>query len=386
MTFTKTHFVGYLGFVSLGLANTIIGPAIPSLINEFGMSFSLVGALFFVQGVFYFISVLSSGVASDFFGKKPFLLIGATLMASGLIAFILGRNEISLFFSIALIGTGVGALDGGLNGLFIDISGDQKGIGLGLLHMCFGIGALSGPLIFTFASASLLNWRLAFLFTACLPILFFLLLFPIHLSKVGKEETMRFSDVTMLLKNRIIIQLLLLLFVYVGAEQVIAGWLPTYLINTRNVSHSIGSFTLSLFFIGLTIGRLLTGLISDKVGYSRTLVLLSLGSAVFFALVFTIQAINPVVIIFILLGFFLSGIYPTVMAQAGSIFPQYSGTISGVLTAAGGIGGMLMPLGMGLVSEYAGLQVGLFVPLISTIIMFFLSVLSFNYLKKRIQG
>ncbi|HHT10587.1 MAG TPA: MFS transporter [Candidatus Atribacteria bacterium] len=386
MTFTKTHFVGYLGFVSLGLANTIIGPAIPSLINEFGMSFSLVGALFFVQGVFYFISVLSSGVASDFFGKKPFLLIGATLMASGLIAFILGRNEISLFFSIALIGTGVGALDGGLNGLFIDISGDQKGIGLGLLHMCFGIGALSGPLIFTFASVSLLNWRLAFLFTACLPILFFLLLFPIHLSKVGKEETMRFSDVTMLLKNRIIIQLLLLLFVYVGAEQVIAGWLPTYLINTRNVSHSIGSFTLSLFFIGLTIGRLLTGLISDKVGYSRTLVLLSLGSAVFFALVFTIQAINPVVIIFILLGFFLSGIYPTVMAQAGSIFPQYSGTISGVLTAAGGIGGMLMPLGMGLVSEYAGLQVGLFVPLISTIIMFFLSVLSFNYLKKRIQG
>jgi len=307
-------------------------------------------------------------------------------MASGLIAFILGRNEISLFFSIALIGTGVGALDGGLNGLFIDISGDQKGIGLGLLHMCFGIGALSGPLIFTFASVSLLNWRLAFLFTACLPILFFLLLFPIHLSKVGKEETMRFSDVTMLLKNRIIIQLLLLLFVYVGAEQVIAGWLPTYLINTRNVSHSIGSFTLSLFFIGLTIGRLLTGLISDKVGYSRTLVLLSLGSAVFFALVFTIQAINPVVIIFILLGFFLSGIYPTVMAQAGSIFPQYSGTISGVLTAAGGIGGMLMPLGMGLVSEYAGLQVGLFVPLISTIIMFFLSVLSFNYLKKRIQG
>ena len=385
MTFTKTHFVGYLGFISLGLANTIIGPAIPSLINEFGMGFSLVGVLFFVQGVFYFISVLSAGVASDFFGKKPFLLIGATLMASGLIAFILGRNEIILFFSVALIGTGLGALDGGLNGLFIDISGDQKGIGLGLLHMCFGIGALSGPLIFTFASTSLLNWRLAFLFTACFPILFFLLLFPIHLSRVDNEETIKLSDVAMLLKNRIIIQLILLLFVYVGAEQVIAGWLPTYLINTRNVSQSIGSFTLSLFFIGLTIGRLLTGLISEKVGYSRTLVLLSLGSAVFFLLIYTIQAINPIIILFILLGFFLSGIYPTVMAQAGSIFPQYSGTISGVLTAAGGIGGMLMPLGMGIASEYAGLQVGLFLPLVSTIIMFFLAVLSFNYIKKRKQ-
>ena len=382
MTITKTHFIGYLGFISLGLTNTIIGPAIPHLIEEYGLSFSLVGALFFIQGAFYFTSVLSAGVASDFFGKKPFLLIGASLMAVGLISFILGKTELSLFISVACIGTGVGALDGGLNGLFIDISGDQKGIGLGLLHMCFGIGALSGPLIFTLSSSSLLNWRLAFFFTACLPILFFLLLFPVHLSKVENKETIRLSDVTLLLKNRIIIQFILLLFVYVGAEQVIAGWLPTYLINTRNVAHATGSLTLSLFFVGLTIGRLLTGLISEKVGYSQTLVILSLGSAVFFFLIFTVQSINPMILLFILLGFFLSGIYPTVMAQAGCIFPQYSGTVSGVLTAAGGFGGMLLPLGMGVVSDYVGLKVGLLVPLIATIIMFFLTILSFNYLKK----
>jgi len=152
MTITKTHFIGYLGFISLGITNTIIGPAIPHLIEEYGLSFSLVGALFFIQGAFYFTSVLSAGVASDFFGKKPFLLIGASLMAVGLISFILGKTELSLFISVACIVTGVGALDGGLNGLFIDISGDQKGIGLGLLHMCFGIGALSGPLIFTLSS------------------------------------------------------------------------------------------------------------------------------------------------------------------------------------------------------------------------------------------
>ena len=62
-------------------------------------------------------------------------------MATGLIDFILGKNELIIFLSLAIIGTGFGALDGGLNGLFIDISGDQKGIGLGLLHMFFGIGA-----------------------------------------------------------------------------------------------------------------------------------------------------------------------------------------------------------------------------------------------------
>ena len=80
-------------------------------------------------------------------------------------------------------------------------------------------------------------------------------------------------------------------------------------------------------------------------------------------------------------GFFLSGIFPTVMALVGSIFPKYSGSLSGILTAAGGIGGMLLPFGMGVVSDYAGLKQGLFVPILASITMFFLAVLSFGYLK-----
>lgn len=382
MMFTRTHFVGYLGFISLGLANAMIGPAIPHLIKEYNMSFSLVGALLFVQGVFYFMAVVSAGVASDFFGKKPFLLAGASSMTAGLIGFILGRNEVALFVAVALIGMGVGTLDGGVNGLFMDISGDKKGIGLGLLHMFFGVGALSGPLLFNLVSATFSSWRPAFLFTACIPILFFVLLFPTRLPKANGEEVIRLSDVAVLLKRRIILQFILLLFVYVGAEQVVASWLPTYLIGTRGVPHATGSFALSLFFVGLTVGRLLNGFVSEKVGYVQTLFFLSLGSTVLFLLVFAVQAIGLSILLFVLLGLFFSGIYPTAMAQAGSVFPQYSGTLSGVLTAAGGLGGMLLPLSMGLVSDYAGLQVGLWVPLVATIAMLFLASVSWGYVKR----
>jgi fucose permease len=112
------------------------------------------------------------------------------------------------------------------------------------------------------------------------------------------------------------------------------------------------------------------------------LLLLSLGSVILFSLLFAIQATGPSMVLFVLLGFFFSGIYPTVMAQAGSVFPQYSGTVSGVLTASGGLGGMLLPLGMGLVSDYAGLRVGLFVSLVATIVMFVVAVVSFQYLKR----
>ncbi len=379
MRLTKTRGVGYLGFVALGLTNAMIGPALPHLIEEFHLSFTLTGTLLFVQGGFYFLAVLSSGVASDYFGKKLFLLIGALLVVVGLLGFMLFGSVVSLFFSLSLLGMGVGALDGGVNGLFIDISGEKKGIGLGLLHMFFGVGALSGPLLFAFLSW--VNWRLAFLCAASLVALFFFLLLPLPFPARQHSEAIPFSAITALLGHRIMIQFILLLFLYVGAEQVVAGWLPTYLIGTRHTSHLHGSLALSLFFIGLTVGRLLNGFIAEFLGYSRTLLILSFGSVVFFSLVFLVQAVGPVIFLFVLLGFFLSGIYPTVMAQAGILFPRYSGTVSGALTAAGGLGGMFFPFGMGFVSEYTGLKVGFIVPWCSAVVMLLLAFLSFRYLK-----
>ncbi|MGQ9622436.1 MAG: MFS transporter [Candidatus Caldatribacteriaceae bacterium] len=126
----------------------------------------------------------------------------------------------------------------------------------------------------------------------------------------------------------------------------------------------------------------MNGFVSEKVGYLQMLLLLSLGAVILFSLIFVVWAVGLSIVLFVLLGFFFSGIYPTVMAQAGSVFPQYSGTVSGVLTASGGLGGMFLPLSMGLVSDYAGLGVGLFVSLVATIVMFVIAVVSFQYLKR----
>lgn len=381
--FTRTHLTGYLGFIALGLANAMIGPAIPHLIQEFHMSLSLVGATLFFQGTMYLVSVLFLGIASDYFGKKPFLLIGASFMILGLFGFTLAKSEIHLFMAIGFLGMGVGTLDGGVNGLFMDISGEEKGIGLGVLHMFFGIGALSGPLLFALTSTVFHTWRLAFLFTACLPILFFILLTPLHLSQVENPKKRSLSEVMGPFQKRFLLQFIFFLLVYVGAEQVLARWLPTYIINTRGVSHHVGSLSLSLFFVGLTSGRLFNGLISERIGYSQTLVMLSVGSTILFSLIFAAQSILLVIMLFALLGACFSGIYPTAMAQASHVFPQHSGTISGILTAAGGLGGMILPLAMGLVSDHAGLQVGLFLPSIATATMLCLALLSSRLIKRQ---
>ena len=96
--FSKTHFVGYLGYISIGITNTIIGPAVPHLIDEYGMSFSIVGALFFVQWTCYFVSVLLSGGCIRFLWEKTFSPYWYIINGNGFDRFFWVKMKLSFFY------------------------------------------------------------------------------------------------------------------------------------------------------------------------------------------------------------------------------------------------------------------------------------------------
>jgi fucose permease len=58
-------------------------------------------------------------------------------------------------------------------------------------------------------------------------------------------------------------------------------------------------------------------------------------------------------------GFFMSIVFPTVTAEVTKLHLEKTGTILGILFACGGLGGGLGPWIVGLVSEAAGLEIGL---------------------------
>lgn len=379
MSTVQSRGVGYMGYIVIGITSTLIGPSLPYVIEEFGLSYSVAGTLLFVHWTGYFVAVVLGGIASDFLGKKPFLLAGAGCLMLGLTGFALGRIEVVIFAAMILIGAGFGALDGGLNGLIIDISGESKGLGLGLLHMFFGVGALSGPFLSTVASGTTLGWRWAFFWTAGLALLFIVLLLPCHLRNVAADERIEIADLALLGKNRLMFLFILLLFAYVGAEQGITGWLPTYMSRARGAVQSQAAYSLSLFWIGLTAGRLIVGLVSDKIGYARTVVGLSTGSVLFIFLALIVPQVSVAMGLFGMAGLFFSGTVPTVMAQAGTVFQRYSGTVSGVLTGACGLGGMVIPLGMGILSDWLGLTAGLVASLGALVVVLGLALYNLQY-------
>jgi len=156
----------------------------------------------------------------------------------------------------------------------------------------------------------------------------------------------------------ILITLFFVSFFYNGAATGLVGWINTYM-EQMQFSTILGSSMVTVFYIGLTTGRFLCGIFSDRLGFSRTILICSIGSLLFYPLaVFTSQ---PILIAagVILSGFFFSGLHPTGLAYANRLFPDSAGTVTGMLSTAMTLGAMILPWLIGLIADYSGFRAGL---------------------------
>lgn len=87
------------------------------------------------------------------------------------------------------------------------------------------------------------------------------------------------------LKNKLTWFFSLFIFLYVGTEVSIGGWIVVFMTKVRNASPFAGSATATGFWGGMTVGRLVLGFVTSRVGGFRAM-LLYLGLAIAIELVF----------------------------------------------------------------------------------------------------
>lgn len=360
----------YVGFITIGLVSNIIGPMIPAIQSSIGMSYGQAGLILSGQFLGMLCTVLIGGYLSDRFGKKPYLLSGGVFLIAGLSGSALSHSYLALLAWTILTGIGFGALEVGINALCADRSQDDRGTTMNLLHVFFGLGAIGGPVLAT-ACLRLFNWRWAFGLSTILPLVVVLMLLPLQIPNVttftanGTRRNTPFRQ-TFLWAAGIAI------FVYVGIEVSVYGWLPAFW-NTAGNRLVPASLTATVFWFTLTLGRLITGRIADRIGLSKYL----MGTTVFtltFALVWYLSP-GPVwtLATVLFLGLSLSGIFPTAMASATERFPQNTGSVAAFLSVFASLGGFLLPSGLGRLADFKGIEV---FPLFITVLSVFLAAFS----------
>ena len=140
--------LAYVGFVSLGLPDAVIGVAWPSLRDYFELPQIALGLIFVCSGCGYFLSSFFSGKAVQTLGIGLLLAASTVLVASSALGFAFSPIWWALLSFAVLHGLGSGAIDAGLNGY---AASNMSAGHMNWLHACYCLGAMLGPLVMTWA-------------------------------------------------------------------------------------------------------------------------------------------------------------------------------------------------------------------------------------------
>ena len=353
--------LAYLAFVSLGLPDTVLGVAWPSLRAGFGLPQSALGAVLAAGMTGYFVSGIVAGGLMNWLGVGGLLAASSGVVTLALLGFA-AAPAWALFFPVgALMGLGSGAIDAGLNGYAARHFSVRH---LNWLHACWGVGASTGPVIMTAAIAQGLGYRAGYGVLA-LALGAMAVAFWVTRRSWGEATTALATTPSTALaghegfgsalrSGRVWLLMATFLF-YTGLESTVGQWCFTLLREGRGLSiESAGGWT-AAYWASLTLGRVGLGFVVDRMGPDRLLRFASLG-VVSGASLFAASSGSLGRFGLLLLGLSLAPVFPTLMARTPArLGPGIARHAVGFQVSAATLGASLLPGAVGLLVARAGL-------------------------------
>ncbi len=362
----------YLAFVFIGIIAPVHGLAMPYLIANFSLSLGIAGLLFFAGSLGYITASSTYPLLQRRISVRRLLLIGAVLTALSLAALPVMPLWALALVAAYLTGVGSGVIEVGFNALIAGLEPDRAKPAMNWLHFAFSIGALSGPIVMSRLTAWTGQWMILYWSGAILFVLFSGLWHQAQLPpSVSAAQNNSNAGNERILASLQFWLLLISMFIYVGAEVALAGWIPTFLNTERSIAVDTAAIGVSVLWAGLTVGRAICSKLSSHFDTRTLLIILCSGSAVSTALTASVQAPWLLFLWIFLTGLFFSAIFPTIMLHGTALFPHAPGEVTGGLVTAAGIGALVVPALLGFVAEYASLAAGILI----VAVMFILSVL-----------
>ena len=239
----------YFGFIVAGMATVLLGPILPILSTRWQLTDLQAGTLFAAQ---FAASAVGAVVASHF--RHRCVVFGYASVAAGLAALALGNYGVVLL-AFALLGIGLGSATTATNLIFGTKHPSQRGILLTRVNFFWGIGAVFGPQFVAIADrAGMLRILVLGLSLSALAV--FAAFTPLLRFKEDRQQAQtEHSGVSEKPDLPIFVLFSLLLFLYVGGETVISGWIATYAYRFANFSPAQSSFFVSVFWLAIVLSR-----------------------------------------------------------------------------------------------------------------------------------
>jgi len=343
------------GMLLVGWTGLLVPSLIRSIEPAFDQTDAGIGIFFFVNSVAYVGGSMAGGLLTERVGRRLVLPVAVALIALGL-AGMATVPSWGLFLALAIpFGLGAGAIDGGMNGLVLDLYPDGRGRALNLLHLFFSLGALASPLVVGRLLEAGTAWQSIIIATALVAIPIAILFALVAMPSGRHTRTAGAGNVRVGLSLPLI-ALAAAIACYVASEIGVSNWLVRFL---ETASIGLATSALALFWGSLALGRIVTAWLGDRFDHARFAATAALVAAISLVAAVLVPSLPASIILFGLVGFAFGPIYPLIMAVGGDLYPTRSAAVSGFLSGSAVIGAIVYPPLMGFISVQAGLSIAM---------------------------
>lgn len=365
----------YISFISLGLPDSMLGAAWPMMHQSLGANIAAAGIISMTGCGGTVISAAAYPMLRRRFKTAPITAFSIALTASGLLAYSFIDSFWLLIPFALILGLGGGCVDAALNNY---VALHYKGREMSFLHASWGIGTTVGPFLLAILFARNLSWHYGYRYLSffqwgiCLLVTISIPLWT-KIKTNGEEddsEDIKPVGYGEAFKRKGAIYALIGFLSYCAMENTAMLWSASFMVH-RGISEADAAAFAGLLFWGITAGRVISGIVTDKVGdkwmIRSGIIVIILGIALIFIL--------PIDLIFIalfIIGFGYGPLYPSMIHQTPYLYGKdASSTLMGLEMASAYIGSTFMPALFGLLADYLTLNLFPFYLIVFVIILVF---------------
>lgn len=379
----------YIMFISLGIPDSLFGTAWPAIYKEFGLPVSAAGYVTFTISGCTIISSLISAKVIGKFGTGRVTAASVVMTAGALFGFSVSKDIAWLCLFSVPLGLGAGAVDSALNNY---MAIHYKANHMNFLHCFYGVGVSLSPYLMSLALSKQNDWRggyrAAFIIQGIIALISLLSL-PVWKKAVQSDrktddEVSEAVPISSLVKLPAAKAVWFMFFSSCAIEYTAGVWGSTFLVNTKGLTVDDAAKCVTFYYIGMTAGRLLSGLTANKIT-SWKLIHIGQGFLLVAIILFMLPLPAPVsVAALFLTGFGNSPAFPNLIHLTPRNFGKnMSQSMMGAQMASSYIGITLIPPFFGILVQYIGTNIfPYFLFLLFFVMMFSMSRL-ISILKKQ---
>lgn len=377
----------YLAFISLGLPDSLLGAAWPTMYREFDVPVSFAGAVYMIISGGTIVSSLMSDRLTRKFGTGLITAVSVATTAVALFGFSVSNSYWMLCLWAIPYGLGAGSVDASLNN-YVALHYESRH--MSWLHCMWGLGATTGPYIMEFALGGNQTWNMGYRYIGMIQTALVLILFvslPLwknrnaenRLTKTGAnvsesdaaseysagkapDSAATSNDAPLTIRQILAIpgakEIMVAFFFYEAVEQTASLWAGSYLALHIGLSTEAAAGLAGLFFLGITAGRAACGFITMKFD-DKTMIRMGCAVILLGCLVLFLPGVTCAKVGLVLVGVGCAPVYPCIIHSTPDHFgANRSQAVIGIQMASAYVGNVVMPPLFGLIANH--ISVGLF--------------------------